>query len=837
MTLTTCRTPWRPFRWLALVLTLCAAVSHTPTRAQICGDADGDGQVQSVDMFYLFTYLFENGPPPVGPADVDTYAHHTMRDIGFLVWYQVSGSPALTCPPAQPPLVAAIDSGHALIYDEVFPAGEDLFTIQLQLQNVDSLIAMSLPLRILVDGAPAFIGDVSLDGRLGPFEVRTARLNRPAGEVMIGAVSFQKDMGLAPATGGLAAVELFMSASGSDRTIQIEWAELPPVEDGENVHTPMLIRSDLSVVRPMLVGSCAIDTDGDGTVDCADICPGFDDRIDTDGDMAPDFCDICPGFDDRADRDGDGIPDGCDTCPGYDDLADADGDGTPDCQDDCTDTDDDGFGDPGFPFNTCDEDNCPGAWNVTQADGDGDGPGDACDNCPELSNPAQADMDSDGVGDGCDNCQGVFNPLQGDIDGDGYGNACDADSPRLAPEVSLQVTASQGSDCWGWTAPDGSEYAFMGTREGIVAVQTDPEIRIIDTIPGPRGNSASWRDIKSYGHYLYSVSEQSGSRSGLGIADLSTLPDSVRYVGAVSINGGSAFTSHNLSIDTVTGFAYIEGASNAQSVHVMDLSSPESPTYVGSFGSAPSGIHDLYVEGDRAYLAEGFTPSWSIWDVRDKTRPQMLVRVSVPAGGFLHNIWTSPDGRYCVTTEETTGKTVKIWDVRNFDSIRVAGEFLAESRLAHNVHIEDGLIYISHYTSGVVVLGFDDPAHPSEIARFDTFPSSESPGFAGCWGVYPHTANGQIYASNMNGILTILSLVPGCDTRLAGDVDNDGDIGLVDVIRLVNHMLRDAELPASRTDLADTNCSDSLTLADVILLARYLFADGIRPCEVCIDAP
>jgi len=83
-------------------------------------------------------------------------------------------------------------------------------------------------------------------------------------------------------------------------------------------------------------------------------------------------------------------------------LKDADGDGIPDTIDACTDTDGDGFGNPGYPANTCDVDNCHQVPNPDQADFDGDGIGDACDNCPAFANPGQEDADADGIGDVCE---------------------------------------------------------------------------------------------------------------------------------------------------------------------------------------------------------------------------------------------------------------------------------------------------------------------------------------------------------------------------------------------------------------------------------------------------
>src|SRR6185295_12798579 len=82
-------------------------------------------------------------------------------------------------------------------------------------------------------------------------------------------------------------------------------------------------------------------------------------------------------------------------------AGDRDADGVPDGNDTCTDTDGDGFGNPGFPANTCALDTCPDVWSLSQADLDGDGLGDACDNCVGAANPDQLDQDHDGRGDAC----------------------------------------------------------------------------------------------------------------------------------------------------------------------------------------------------------------------------------------------------------------------------------------------------------------------------------------------------------------------------------------------------------------------------------------------------
>ena len=122
------------------------------------------------------------------------------------------------------------------------------------------------------------------------------------------------------------------------------------------------------------------------------------------------------------DADDDGILDADDNCPTTPntDQADGDGDGIGDACDDDLDND-------GVPNA---DDNCPTTPNTDQADGDGDGIGDACDddldndgipnaddNCPTTPNTDQADADRDGIGDACD---AAFNSTPGKVTGGGY---------------------------------------------------------------------------------------------------------------------------------------------------------------------------------------------------------------------------------------------------------------------------------------------------------------------------------------------------------------------------------------------------------------------------------
>jgi hypothetical protein len=172
------------------------------------------------------------------------------------------------------------------------------------------------------------------------------------------------------------------------------------------------------------------DSDADGRAAPCDNCPNVanSNQLDQDNDGIGNACDNCPSLANanQLDTDGDGKGDACDNCPtvANSNQADADADGLGDACDNCTDTDHDGFGNPGYPANTCAVDNCPNTPNGLQTDTDLDGKGNACDNCPSVANSDQADSDADGVGNLCDNCPNKANPNQADANHDGIGDAC-----------------------------------------------------------------------------------------------------------------------------------------------------------------------------------------------------------------------------------------------------------------------------------------------------------------------------------------------------------------------------------------------------------------------------
>lgn len=322
-----------------------------------------------------------------------------------------------------------------------------------------------------------------------------------------------------------------------------------------------------------------------------------------------------------------------------------------------------------------------------------------------------------------------------------------------APSVQGMTFIAQVNDhakdgysaIWGYTAPDGREYALLGVRTGtsIVDITDDNNIKEVAFIPSKR---TEWRELKTYSHYAYVVTDSVGT--GVEIIDLSQLPQSATKVGVYK----GAAMSHTISIDEEKKLMHLLGGSG-EYVVTLSLEDPLQPKEIVRFGSTY--VHDGFFKNGRAYLSEILSQSFSIWDMTDLTKPKLLKRVRDPKAPSVsfHNSWTTEDDHYLVTTEETTGRSVKIWDISDLANVKMVSEWMPPNRLAHNVQIKGHYAYFSSYGAGIRVLDLIDPLHPKEVAFWTRNENVES-GFVSVWGCYPFFKSGKLIGSDIeNGLI------------------------------------------------------------------------------------
>ncbi len=330
------------------------------------------------------------------------------------------------------------------------------------------------------------------------------------------------------------------------------------------------------------------------------------------------------------------------------------------------------------------------------------------------------------------------------------------------------------ADIWGYNAPDGREYAIIGTAFG-TAFYNVTDVRnpvLVGFVGGPKSD---WRDIKTYSSYCYVTTEGGGTGSGMQCIDISDPDNPV----LVSTYNSTLQTAHNLYIDTVTAHAYVVGTANG--TRILSLANPTAPVEVGSINSPY--FHDCMVRDGRFYGGAIYSGQMRIYDVSTPASPSLLSSTGY-SGAFTHNVWPTEDGQYAISTDELADGLARVWDISNLSSISQVASYSsgAPNVIIHNVHIRGNIASISHYSDGIRFLDVSDPTAPSEIGYYDRY-IAPGGGFKGCWGAFPYTLSGATYASDIGAGLYIVRH----DTtygNVSGTIVSSGDLSLIEDARV-----------------------------------------------------
>jgi choice-of-anchor B domain-containing protein len=322
-----------------------------------------------------------------------------------------------------------------------------------------------------------------------------------------------------------------------------------------------------------------------------------------------------------------------------------------------------------------------------------------------------------------------------------------------APSVSGVSEQAEGAALsaagnWGYTTAGGRRFALTGLSSGTSIVEvTDPaRPKNIALVPGPE---SSWREIRTYGEYVYVTTEAAWGLDIISMKD----PDRPRKIQTLS---RSFRTAHSLWIDVDRGLLFANGTNGRSGgMRILDVgANPEDPPEIGAFTDFY--IHDSYARGDVLFasaITDGFE---ALIDIRDPRRPREITRF-LTGGRFTHNSWLTRDGRYLFTTDERTGQPVEGWDITTPTAPRKVTEFIGNrAAIAHNVLIDGDRLLLSHYTEGVYLLDVRNPEQPRVLGSYDTYPGA-SGGFNGAWGAYIFPAANLILASDIQGGLFVIA--------------------------------------------------------------------------------
>ncbi|MEO8209904.1 MAG: choice-of-anchor B family protein, partial [bacterium] len=311
------------------------------------------------------------------------------------------------------------------------------------------------------------------------------------------------------------------------------------------------------------------------------------------------------------------------------------------------------------------------------------------------------------------------------------------------------------SGLWGYVAPDNREYALLGCFNGtsIVDITDSSDIHEVDFITGV---GSGWREIKTYSHYAYVVSE--GTNSRLQIIDLQHLPDSVSLVTTWNYSG----YTYTHAISQSGPYLYLSGGNACANggVQIIDVTNPTAPIRRGS--NTPRYVHDVRLQEDTIWACNISNQKVSIINAGNKDNISEIRNFNT-LDQAPHNCAITNDRNYLYVTHENQnpGK-LEIWDIHDIQNITFVRNWQPTgitTSIIHNIEIYDNFAFIAHYTSGIRILNLDDPSNPVEVAWYDTRPQDNSNNYSGCWAVYKFPSGKIIGSDIANGLFVIKTTV------------------------------------------------------------------------------
>ncbi len=325
---------------------------------------------------------------------------------------------------------------------------------------------------------------------------------------------------------------------------------------------------------------------------------------------------------------------------------------------------------------------------------------------------------------------------------------------RMLANINNHHADGEYSACWGYTAPDGSEYGILGCAKGTAFINITDTNNIYEAAYLPGLNLPTCcREMKVFSYYAYVVAD--GIASGLQIIDLSYLPDSVHLVNTLYF--GDFTMGHTISIEGP--YLYINaGDYNIGGLFVLDLSGdPVHPVKRGEWEDYV--VHDSRIVNDTIFACNIYNPPGriSVIDATDKDNLRTIAYwENVPNPG-PHNIAISENRKYAFVTDEIGGnpRYLKIWDITNLNNAIKIAEWHPPgitTSIIHNVELFGRYLFAAHYTAGLRVIDVSNPFGPVEAAYFDTFPDNDGFTYEGCWGPYIFNSEKIITSDRSTGL-------------------------------------------------------------------------------------
>lgn len=331
------------------------------------------------------------------------------------------------------------------------------------------------------------------------------------------------------------------------------------------------------------------------------------------------------------------------------------------------------------------------------------------------------------------------------------------------------------SDLWVFEGVDGEDYAYTGThaqgggQRMFVWNVTDPtNIALLDSVVV---DARVVNDVKVSDDASWAIITREGAstrRNGIVVLDLAD-PAHPTIMAELtdSLTGGI----HNVWIMGETVYAVNNGTS---AMHIIDMSDPADPKHAGRFeikeGDTNKSLHDVWAEDGYAYLSY-WNDGLVIVDVGAGTHggsahnPVFVSAIKYPEGN-THVAWRTRDYVFLgdeIGTSDGMRGFIHVVDVSDIDNPRQVAKYDLPEAGAHNVWIEDDVLYIAYYQGGLRIVDVSgtlrgDLYRQGRELGFYRTEAAEGEGLAAnsanAWG--PQPFKGNLFVSDMTSGLWVV---------------------------------------------------------------------------------
>lgn len=200
-------------------------------------------------------------------------------------------------------------------------------------------------------------------------------------------------------------------------------------------------------------------------------------------------------------------------------------------------------------------------------------------------------------------------------------------------------------------------------------------------------------------------------------------PVELRYTSDHWEHGDVAYTG-------TWGCRGVSGGQCGNTLYVWDISTRDAPILNDSIQVDARVVNDVKVSADGTLAIITHEASndglngITLLDLADPQHPVVITRFAAPdlAPG-IHNVWIDGDYAYLVVDGSVPSSGLRVLDISDPANPQIVASFYGGGSFLHDVYVRDGLAFLSHWTTGLVILDVGNgiaggsPTNPVEVSR------------------------------------------------------------------------------------------------------------------------